>query len=414
MLMLRKLAWCDYWTIASMDSPKRGASETNKFQNTIEAASILDPFEIVFQEAVLKLNKIGISGMTLETASSVIKPCYQALRNGLAFDWVVNSCVGILVEHYPFSPHIEYPGTQGFVEQFKDDPVFAAEVESLHRSVLTVLDWVFEYYEDRSVYKRLSAYAGTTSLSEAYEYLLNNPPKEPFAIPLFTAERINYAVLLMEMLSLCVGSFKRPTWTDRIQKVKDSAPTHADMALIVGSSSQAFVFGDITDCGTASWTRLPKGIQVYALNTRVDRTDIVRVVPDEMTFFRFTDGALFIDESLVPSVQLDLPSGTTLWIDPRAFNTLSGLVLDTPIKMRVKYDFPQDHSSPKTIALKGNIGTVVKDSTIVLDAKGIGETQVVFRNNVIGFKISDPEKLYPFTFFTSSNVENPDNFGWLD
>jgi hypothetical protein len=397
-----------------MDSPQRGASSTDKFQNVMEAATILDPFELVFQEAVLKLNKMGIEGMDLETSIAQLKPAYEAIRHGLAFDWVVNSCVGIIIDHYPFSPHIEYKGTRVFIEDFKDDIVFDAEVSRLHQCISDVMNWVFEGYPDRSVYKRLSGYAKTTDLATAYEYVLHTPPKEPFELPLLTSARVNYAILLMEMLSLCVGKFNRVVWTDRIHNVQDSAPGHEDLVIVVGGEDTAFVYGDIDDTGVARWTKLPNGITVYLGNTRVDRTDVVRVAPDEMTFFWFSDTEMMIDESKVPTIQFDLPDGTTTdWINPRMFIDMPGFTLDAKMKMRVKYEFPQFTDDPKTISLKGSLGTVVKDKLIVLDSNGIGETQVVFRSNVISFKVADPDKKYPFTFFSSSLIENPEEFEWL-
>jgi hypothetical protein len=260
----------------------------------------------------------------------------------------------------------------------------------------------------------LSGYAKTANLEEAYEYVLLNPPKEPFEIPALTAGRINYAILMMEMLTLSVGSFNRVVWTNRIKAVQESAPGHEDLAIVVGGHYSAFAYGDIYDTGVPSWHDLSSGITIYAMNTRVDRKDVVRVAPDEMTFFWFSDVELFIDESKVPTVQFDLPDGTTTdWIDPRAFIGMPGFTLDATMKMRIKYDFPQDPESPKTISLKGSLSTVVKDKLIVLDDQGIGETQVVFRSNVVSFKVADPEKKYPFTFFSSSTIENPTDFAWL-
>lgn len=414
MIMLKRLAWCPYWTIVSMDSPQRGASATDKYTNLMEAATILDPFDIVLQEAILRLNKIGISDLDPKVAEEQIKPYYEMIRHGLAFDWVVNSCVAIIVEHYPFSPHIEYGGTKPFIEQFTGDEVFAYELERMHSDIYQFLNWVFEGYVDRSVYKRMSAYAGTTSLVEAYEYSLVNPPKEPFEIPLLTAYRINYAILFMEMLTLCVGYFNRKVWTDRIQNVKDSAPGHEDLAIVVGGENRAFAYGDLNDTGEVKWHALASGISVYALNTRVDRTDIVRVIPDEMTFFRFDENTLYIDESLVPQVKFTLPDGSdTGWLNPKLFPDYVGLQLDVAMKMQVKYEFPQDPANPKTISLKGAENTVIKDKYIVLDKDGIGETQIAFRANVISFKIADPEKKYPFTFFSSKKIETSDTFAWL-
>ena len=55
MLMLKQLDWCPYWTMASMDSPKGGVSEQDKFQNLVEGATMLDHFEIVLQNNIIKL-----------------------------------------------------------------------------------------------------------------------------------------------------------------------------------------------------------------------------------------------------------------------------------------------------------------------------------------------------------------------
>jgi hypothetical protein len=413
MIMLKRLTWCPYWTMYSMDSPQRGASD-NKYINVMEACTILDSFEILYDEAVMSLNRQGVRDFDFRTAEKVLKPCFQQLRHGLAFDWVINSCVSIVAEYYPFTYHKEFSGTQKFIDLFANDLVFSAEVDSVQRKVYEILEWVFEDYPDKSVYKRMSAHAKTINLEQAYEYTITNPPAEPFVIPFITSIRVNYAILFMEMLTIGVGAFKRQIWTSRIEAIKDSAPSHEDLVAVVGSKFRIFVYGDLFDEGKVAWHILNEGIEVNPFNTRVDRPDVARIIPDYMTFFEFTENKLVIDESKVPMVQFTYNDGTmSEWTDPRAFTTMEGFILDQPMIVKIRYDFPQDPKNPKVIGVKGSISTIIKDSLITLDKNGIGTTQVVFRANSISFKVFDPDDLYPFTFFSSSLIKYSDNFDWL-
>ena len=411
MLMLKQLDWCPYWTMASMDSPKGGVSEQDKFQNLVEGATMLDPFEIVLQKNIIKLATQGISGMKSEIAVDKIKPLYQILRHGLAFDWVLNHVCVKLDEYYPFTRMFEFKGTSTFLDMFTDDPVFQAGLSEIYTGVQTFIDWVFEGYEDVSIFRRMSFYAGTQVIEDACEYVQKYPPKIPFKIPFLTSDRVGYLILFQEMLADCIGVVERTTWTDRFNAIMQSDTDHAEMALVVGCRKNAYAYGNI-DNTTVKWHRLSLGI-TQALATRVDRTDVVRVVPDEMSFFKFTLDMLIMDESLVPSVKFFLDTGETEWIDPRQFIDYSDLPINKPLKVSVKYKFVQDPANPKTISIKGSSNTIVKDNLIVLDSDGIGCTQLVFNANTVGFKVADPDKKYPLTFFNNKKV-SASGYSWLD
>jgi adenylosuccinate synthase len=82
--------------------------------------------------------------------------------------------------------------------------------------------------------------------------------------------------------------------------------------------------------------------------------------------------------------------------------------------MMIRYPFAPmyDDVGKKVIKVKGNLNCVVKDETVTLDENNCAETQVMFRGNKVSFKISDSDKKYPFTFFTSSDMIIT-NLEWL-
>lgn len=414
MILLKKLTWCPYWTMYSMDSPQRGTSDTSKYTNIMEACTILDPFELLYEEAIINLSKMGIHGFDFSTAEDILKPCYQQLRHGLGFDWVINKCVSTIAEYYPFTYHKEFSGTKKFIEQFENDPVFTTELESLHDECLKIIKWVFEAYKDISVYKRMAAYANTQNLEQAYEYILEHPPAEPFEIPFLTGTRINYLILFMEMLTIGVGMINREIWTKRMEAIQQSASGYEDIVAVVGSKFRLFAYGDVYGKNIAEWHVLEQGIDVNPLNMRIEKPDVTRITPDYMTFFEFSDSKLYIDESKAPMIQLQDDKGVkTHWLSVNDFSILKDLVLDKPMILSISYNFPQNPTTPKIVAIKGTLSTIIKDELITLDKDGVGITQIIFKSDSVGFKISDPEQLYPYAFFTSSNIKYSTTFEWL-
>jgi hypothetical protein len=145
------------------------------------------------------------------------------------------------------------------------------------------------------------------------------------------------------------------------------------------------------------------------MSNRSQRSDYVRVFPDEMTFFRFTPHSVIIDESYFPVISFD---GGSTWISSVDFTDKQDLELDKPLRMIIKYKFPQVAGEPRRIKLKAKANCVLKDAQLELGADGTAETQVVFRGDSIGFKIAEEKKEYPFAVFNNSKLKIKD-LEWL-
>lgn len=394
MLTRSKLA-PDLYVAASLDAAT-GGSETSMLTNVCESASILETWEVVFEKAKYNLRNFDLP-MENQKFEEVFKPVYQALRHGLAFDWTINYVVAKCVKLFPFSYHFEFSGTQVFVDSHTTDTVFNTELQKLDRMLADVFNWTFENYPEREVYTRLHEFTGKSSLEEAIvfmqEYRGTDAPQ--FVFPTSTIARINYLIYFMEMLSLSVGYAKRQLWTDRFNAIADGD----GHVIVCGGKFNAFAYGNLDGTGV-KWKRLPAGIKMLGLSERVQDSEYLRVFPDEMTFFRISENALYIDETLFPSVSFD--NGP--WLTTYAFRDATRLSMDTPMRMRVKYDFPQSSDKVKKIKVKGGENCAVKDAVIELNADGIGETQIVFRGNVSAFTLVDVDKEYPFGVFRTSRI----------
>lgn len=413
MLMLKKSELdINLFNMASMDAATSG-SETQILINVQEAANTLDPWEDVYSSSMVSLSEYGLN-IDSETATQYLKPLYQELRHGLAFDWVINYVVASIAKVYPFSRHFEFKGTAAFMHTFTDDPVFEAEIKQLDAHVATLLDWALMGYPERLVYSRLSKFAGTEDLMEAVVYADNNTELEgvePFLFPTLTAGRTQYLVFLMEMLSRSIGTAKRTYWTDRVMDIK--AGITPDMVIVTGCKFQAFAYGSLGNA-QPKWHNLDKGIRLLSISERSQRSEYIRAVPDEMTFFRITNGTLFVDETLFPKVAFfgNWGDAWTPWVTVNDFRDTLDVPLDKMLGMRIKYDFPYKEGVVKTIKIKGKLNCIVKDATVILDSNNCGETKVVFRGSSTGFKISDADKKFPFTVFNSSRVKSDTTFDW--
>ena len=404
----------ELYNMASMDAATEG-SETDLLRNVQESASIMDPWETVYPKAIKNLKEYGYV-LDSKVAQAQVKELYQELRHGLCFDWVINYVVGKATDLYPFSRHFQFKGTSPFLEVFKDDSAITAELAILDGRLNDLANWVFLGYPEREVYKRLATFADTNDLGAALVYAERHASKsgqDPFVLPLITMARTGYLVLLMEMLSISIGVSKRTFWTDRIMSIRSGETPN--MVIVSGGKFQAFAYGNL-DQTLPKWHNLEGGIKRMGISERQQRKEFIRAIPDEMTFFRFFDSTVFVDETLFPTVSFFGSTGEewTRWFTTNDFLEDLELPMDTPLKMRIKYDFPVREGITKTIKIKGKINCVVRDVEVVLDGQGIGETQVVFRGNATGFKISDADKKFPFAVFNTSKVApKAESFEWL-
>ena len=382
-------------------------SSTQIMTNIWEAASVMDRWETALPKAKNVLKNFGYEVQDDE-AEANIKHFYQTMRHGMCFDWMLNYVCAKILRVFPYSRIFEFGGTVDFVNSFYGDKVFDRELAEIEVELSAVMDWVFEDYPDRQVYSRLFKITGTSV--EAAIYALNAMPElgdgNPYVIPLKTASRINYLGLLLELLGQAVGFVKREVWHQDFEDIRNGVTKNL---IVVGNKYEAFAYGNLD--GEVCWHRFENGIRMFGYSERQQRSEYIRAFADQMTFFRPTADTLFVDETLFPQVSFD--NGET-WLTGNTFQEAPGVAIDKPTKMLVRYPFPPMYEDigKKKIKLSGSLNCVVKDAVVILDENNQAETQIMFRGNKVSFKISDSDKKYPFTFFTSSNMVISD-LEWL-
>lgn len=399
----------DCYTMAATDAASDGSS-TQLLKNIWESASVLDSWETVFPKAKAAVAMFGHDIDDAE-AEAHVKHFYQTMRHGLSFDWMLNYVCCKLLNVFPFSRAFEFKGTEPFVDSFADDKVFQEELFEINKELDALYNWAFEGYPDRMVYARLALIDGSNVGNAMYELSVN--PKagdgSPYVIPVATASRINYIHLLQEMLMQSVGFAKRGHWHEFFAKIKAD---EYNGILVVGNKFEAFAYGKFIGEEAASWHRLNNGIKMMGYSERQQRSEYIRAFADEMTFFRFQNDTLYVDETLFPQISFD--DGET-WLTG---NTLKEAVtgqIDKALKMKIRYPFAPRYEDigQKTIKLKGSLNCIIKDATVVLDENNEASTQIVFRGAKVSFKISDADKKYPFTFFATSSI-SIDSLTWLE
>jgi hypothetical protein len=396
------------YSMAITDAATDGSS-TQLMKNIWEAASVLDSWEVALPKAKVILAKFD-QLVNDNEAEANVKHFYQTMRHGMSFDWMLNYVNSRILAVFPYSSTFEFSGTADFVNTFIDDEVFNTELAEIDKELNAVFDWVFEGYPDRTVYNRLAKISGS-SVADAL-YGLSNLPSlgdgSPYVIPLATAHRVNYLNLLMEMFAAGIGYVKREVWHSVFARIKAG---ELDAFVVVGNKFEAFAYGGIGGTGI-KWHRFQNGIKMMGLSDRQQRSEYIRAFADEMTFFRIQNDTLYVDETLFPQVSFD--DGKT-WFTANLFkDDASSLQVDIPVKMQIRYPFTPryDDIGNKTIKLKGSTNCVFKDSKVLLDENNWAETQVVFRGQNVSFGITDADKKYPFSFFSTSSV-SIDTLAWL-
>lgn len=408
-LLTRSILDPDLYCMDAMDAPV-GGSEVDMMTNIWESATIMENWETAFPKAKKTIAAMGFEVDDVQ-AESVLKHYYQTIRHGMSFDWPMNYVIDRIKAYYPFVHYPTFKGTDPFFQQFADDQVFDNERRRIEADLEPILAWVFDV-NDRMVFRNISDYCeGRTTLPECLTYIEEHPPVEPFVIPTLVAQNVNYLVLLCELLHQAVGYVKREYWTNIITQI--AAGQYPDRLVVCGSKLRAFVFGN-PDGTVPRWRVLEDGIELLGgVSGRMANKDYLRVIPDQMTFFRLGQNALYVDESMFPKVSID--GGP--FLAPNDFCGPQGkgstYPIDRPLRMRIKYDFPQNVNAPKIIKLTAKTNCIIKDPEVLLDAQGEAETQIVFRGTTAGFKVVDSDKQYPFGFFTLKNIASVTGFDWL-
>lgn len=388
-----------------MDAPGNG-SKTSMYQNVIESCSLLNPFEDVFHSILPTFKAYGYQIYDVADFESKIKPFYQKLRHGLAFDWVLNHILNKIYTTFPFCHFNKFKGTDPFIKLHTEDEVFKNELRSLDEDYNKLLSVLFEGL-DKTVFTRLVKDSGTTDFIKCVIWARDNNKIQDYFITEQLIYNMNYLVALGLMLDKSIGIVKRGIWHEKFEKIKNK---EIDGVIICGGKFRAFGYGTIWDRETPKWHLFDMGIIVDPNSCRSQRKEFLRVFPDEMTFFRFTPHSITLDESFFPYISFD--DGKT-WFNTLQFSKEKNLPLDKPVKMKIKYKFKQDPDNPRLIKVKAHENCVVKDAELILDENGIAETQLIFRGESVGFKISEDKKEYPFAVFENSNLKIKD-FDWLE
>ena len=385
MILLKKCLLNDHnlYNFGACDGPSAG-SEMDLYTNVVEMVNMLDPFEIVYQRTIKTLEHYDLQ-VDATTAGVILKPIYQKLRHGLAFDWVMNYCIKLILQVMPEgSPYVVFKGTDPFIAKFENDPIFSNELLELYQQLQQLFQWV----------------VGEHCISEITPLITSNT---------IVNERSHYLVLLIELINNCIGPAKLVHWSEHFDKMLHNHPETEGDIIVVGGHFRVFAFGNLDDTEN-KWHVLPNGIKMSEIY-RTQRTDYVRVFPDEMTFVRFEDGAMIIDETYFPMISID--NGP--FVHAVEFQkTGISCQLDVPHTLTISYKFKQNINTPKQIKLRAGENCIIKDQLITLDIDGKATTQVVFRGNSVTFKISDPDKHYPFGFFSTKHIQGDStSFAWL-
>ena len=395
------------YTIALTDAATDGSS-TQMMKNIWEAASVLDAWETALPKAKAVLLKFGQTVDDAEAEANV-KHFYQTMRHGMSFDWVLNYVNSRILEVFPYSSAFEFKGTKTFINRYEEDEVFREELFEIEAELKKLFDWVFEDYPDRQVYKRLAKITGS-SVENALFALTCNPEDgdgSPYVIPVKTSHRVNYLNLLMEMFAEGTGLVKRTQWHNIFDKIESG---ELNALVVVGGKFEAFAYGCLGS--GVKWHRFENGIRMLGVSDRQQRSEYIRAFADQMTFFRIQNNTLYVDETLFPQISFD--DGET-WLTANMFKEDASLVqIDKPQKIKIKYPFTPAYKDigSKVIKLKGNMNCVFKDATVTLDENNVAESQVIFKGQTASFKISDSDKKYPFSFFSTSSV-SIDTLEWL-
>lgn len=386
MILLKKclLNKSNLYNFGAIDGPSRG-SERDIFKNVSEMTNMLDSFEHVSTDTRKKLTYYNLE-IDDVVANEILRPFHQQLRHGLAFDWVMNYCMKQILDKLPKgSPYVEFKGTTKFIQQFNNDVVFNLELHNLTTELNKIFQWVVG--EDNKI-------SDLSSLVETNDDV---------------RKRSHYLVFLLQMLADSIGPAELLHWTEHFDKMIHNHPETDGDVLVVGGHARVFAFGDIDGTGN-KWHKLPNGITMSG-TYRIQRKDYTRSFPDEMTFVRFEDGAMVIDETFFPTISID--NGP--FINAIEFGE-KGLscTLDQPHTLTIAYKFEQDINNPKQIKLRAGENCIIKDPIVTLDKDGKATTQILFRGNSATFKIADPDKKYPFGIFTTKNIQSDiDTFAWL-
>ena len=390
------------FTMGAMDSPENEAGG-GLWDNVHEACTFMWPFEDQYERAMAALKNYGNINVDAKVAEEQLKPIYQALRHGLSIDWVVNYVLGAIVKRYPFTKHFEFKHTQEFIDNHVRYPMFAQYISYLHERLDKLFDWVFEGWPDPTVFARMHDWSQNDSLARTLSMLETHPVDKPFIVP-ENAElsRIGYLTVLMEMLQQSVGFAKRQGWTTLFEEIEKGL----DEVIVCGGKYAVFAFGRLN--GKLDWYHMKNGVKTLGVPGRTTRKGVMRSFPDEMTFFKFADSTLWIDETHFPQISFN---GND-WFSPADIATLNASAeMDKPMWLHVRYDL--DGAAGRTVKVVGKQNCGIRDDKVTLDNNGYGKTQVIFRANEVSLKIADVEKKLPFGIFTTKAVRPTTDFEWL-
>ncbi len=387
MILLKKclIDRSSLYVIATSDMASNG-SETDLYHNICEMTNILYPFEQACEQVDTNFRNYDMN-LSKDTLTEIIKPVYQQIRHGLAFDWVMNYTMKLILDFLPSdAPYVVFKGTEPFINQFQDDVVFVDELNNIETALNKIFKWVVGE-EELDIIKRIP----TNTMNQKRLDIL---------------ARSKYLVYLLELLVVSIGPAKKSHWHEQFIKMYYDHPHVYGDVIVVGGKYRAFIYGDIDNTGT-KWHLLSNGIKMSD-TYRVQRGEYVRAFPDEMTFFKFVDNSMLIDESYLPTISINgQPSINNVQFLEQGHTC----TLNTPHQLTITYKFIQDPDHPKRLKLTAGKNCTIKDDIITLDQNGQATTEVTYTDTSVLFKITDSEKIYPPAIFTTK--QNNAEFDWL-
>lgn len=365
------------------DTPSVG-SETDLYINVKEMANVLDPFDIVYDRVLPKIKNYNLL-LDKDIATNILGDYYNNIRHGLAFDWTMNYVIKLIADVLPLGIHYRvFKGTQPFIDMFKDDQVFQDEIQRLHDDTTILFNGIFG--------------------DNPHDCLITNIIKDPDII-----KKSDYLTLLIEMLQDSIGYMYKGHWSEQFTKMFNDHPYTTNHLIVTGCSDRAFCYGDLDGTGI-KWHLLSNGIQNGG-SFRTQRSGYIRAFPDEQTFVRIENDTMWLDETYFPMISIN--NGP--FVSALEFNGGIECQLEKPYTLTLNYKFKQDINNPKQIKLTAGQNCIIRDPIVTLDETGSATTQIIFRGSSVTFKITDPDKHYPFSFFTTSKITGDLDgaFAWL-
>lgn len=373
-------------------------ADTSLIENIWEGATLLSNFETAWKRALDRLVPYGyvFTDADFQVGEKYVKPLWQCVRNGLAYDWAINYTVSMLEAAYPYTKHTRFKHTEANINRFLEDDVFADAVSDIAQHVSGLNEFAFVAFENPRAFAELYRNFPGKSLEEALTEAAAYGEHYGFPTNQEGFDRMRFLVVAMEMLSQAIGSVKREHWHRIFAQIENGVGEVGDCVVLMGSKFSAYCYGRLD--GHLGWHYFANGIQMLGTSGRIRTLGENKKFPDKMTFFHMSNNTVHVDETHFPKLSLDGKS----WYSPQDWVSLDKKITREPMQVYVKYEHP--YAANGTVKVKGT-GILVKDETVQLDANGVGSTQIQARGHGPEIKIVEGTKTLPFGVFPSKIEE---------